>query len=76
MAGILRIAIALDRTSAGVVDSVKVTHAGHSLTLDVSIKSGADGSLELYTAEERKDLLEQALEVEINVNASSERAAA
>ncbi|MGI9659295.1 MAG: Ppx/GppA phosphatase family protein [Gaiellaceae bacterium] len=76
MAGILRIAIALDRTASGVVDSVAVQREGKELAFRVAIEAGADGSLELYTAEQRKDMLEEALGRKITVGAASRRAVA
>jgi len=66
-AGILRIAIGLDRTHAGLVDDVEVAVEGKAkdpkaLTVTVvPAAADADLSLELYTAGERKDLLESVL---------------
>ena len=71
LAGILRIAIALDRTAAGVVKRLGVQRENGSLAIHVQLERGADGSLELYTAEQRKDLLEQALAHEIAFTSTS-----
>jgi exopolyphosphatase / guanosine-5'-triphosphate,3'-diphosphate pyrophosphatase len=60
LAGILRVAAALDRTYAGLVRSVSCTADGDALVLRVDAGDD-DVDLELYTAEERKGLLEQAL---------------
>ena len=76
MAGILRVAIALDRTASGVVESVAVEHEGKALVFRVAIGAGTDGALELYTAEQRKGMLEQALGNEITFNAATQRAVA
>ncbi len=64
LAGILRIAIALDRTHAGRVRHVTCRQRGSALV--VTIHAAGDPSLELYTAEERKGLLETALGVEVS----------
>jgi exopolyphosphatase/guanosine-5'-triphosphate,3'-diphosphate pyrophosphatase len=67
-AGILRIAIGLDRTHAGLVDRVQVDR-GEDGTVVIRVvgRPDADLSLELYTAEERKDLLERALDARVAV---------
>ena len=62
LAGILRVAIALDRTHAGLVESVRVHEADGDLVVDVMGIPGADLSLELFTAVERRGLLEDVLE--------------
>jgi exopolyphosphatase/guanosine-5'-triphosphate,3'-diphosphate pyrophosphatase len=67
LAGILRIAIALDRTHAGLVEGVSARAAGRTVVLEVRPRPEADLSLELFTAEERKDLLEAVLGRRIRV---------
>jgi exopolyphosphatase/guanosine-5'-triphosphate,3'-diphosphate pyrophosphatase len=59
LAGILRVAFALDRTYAGVVRSLACRPAGHALV--VVLHTAGDATLELYTAHERKALLERSL---------------
>jgi exopolyphosphatase/guanosine-5'-triphosphate,3'-diphosphate pyrophosphatase len=59
LAGILRVAVALDRTSSAVVRSVSCERQANRITLVLDTE-GADASAELYTAESRKSLLEQA----------------
>jgi exopolyphosphatase/pppGpp-phosphohydrolase len=76
MAGLLRIAIALDRTSSGAVESMDVRTAEGRMTVCVRLAPGADSALELYTAEQRKDLLEDSLGVEIEFLRDASRAAA
>ncbi len=63
LAGILRVAIALDRSHRGPVAAVRVTSANGSgpLRVVVTPRPGADLSLELHSGTERKDLLEQVL---------------
>ena len=66
LAGIVRLAAALDRTYAGRVRSVSCVLEGKALVLQVD--AGAeDVELELYTADERKGLLEQAFGTDIRI---------
>ncbi|MCX7620166.1 MAG: Ppx/GppA family phosphatase [Acidimicrobiales bacterium] len=64
LAGLLRVAIGLDRTHAGLVQQVEcqLARGGKQRVLVVNVSGGdstADLSLELYSANERKDLLEE-----------------
>jgi exopolyphosphatase/guanosine-5'-triphosphate,3'-diphosphate pyrophosphatase len=61
LAAILRVAIGLDRTHAAHVRSLRCARDGKAIVIEVEAKPGADVSLELYTATERKDLLESVL---------------
>jgi len=63
MAGMLRVAIALDRSHDGRVATVAVGSANGAgpLRIGVVAANGADISLELQTADERKELLEAVL---------------
>lgn len=65
LAGILRIGVALDRTRTGAVRDLKVTASKRQLTIE--LEGDGDLSLERYTAEARKTLLEEALGVEVTV---------
>jgi exopolyphosphatase/guanosine-5'-triphosphate,3'-diphosphate pyrophosphatase len=67
LAGLLRVAIGLDRTHAGLVTSVRVRGDGTGLVIVAQAAPGADLSLELYTANERRGLLEATLEVPLRV---------
>ena len=70
LAGILRVAIALDRTHAGHVASVQRQRGagvGDAVVLAVTPVGDADLSLELYTAGEVKGLLEQVLDREVRL---------
>jgi exopolyphosphatase/guanosine-5'-triphosphate,3'-diphosphate pyrophosphatase len=60
LAGLLRIAVGLDRTRQGVVGAVRAAEHDGSLRIEVDT-GGADAELELYSATARKDLLEEAL---------------
>jgi exopolyphosphatase / guanosine-5'-triphosphate,3'-diphosphate pyrophosphatase len=59
LAGLSRMAIALDRTHAGAVRSVEVREHDGGLVVDVVARPDADISLEIFTATERKSLLEE-----------------
>jgi exopolyphosphatase/guanosine-5'-triphosphate,3'-diphosphate pyrophosphatase len=62
MAGILRVAIGLDRNHDGAVAQLKVTEDDASVTLQpLPVESGADLTLERYSADHRSGLLAQQL---------------
>jgi len=63
LAGILRVAIALDRTHAGNVRALSCRTEDDHLTVSLDTAEGADAALEVYTADARKGLLEEALGV-------------
>ena len=68
LAGLLRIAIGLDRSHQSLVTSIEVsTGDDGELIIEPIAESGADISLEIYSAEERSDLLADALETAIEV---------
>jgi len=67
LAGLLRIAIGLDRNHAARVRSVTVKDKGDRLVLRAVPVDGEDISLELYAATSRRDLLESVLDVVIEV---------
>ncbi|MGI9032673.1 MAG: Ppx/GppA phosphatase family protein [Acidimicrobiales bacterium] len=73
LAGVLRVAVALDRTRAGVVSGVRVQggRAGTPLQILVDTVQGADAELELYTTRSRCDLLAASLEVKIEITPAS-----
>jgi len=78
LAGLLRVAIALDRTRAGLVDGIHVRpddDAEDELEVVVSA-GGRDIDLELYTAEARKALLEEALDVKVSFTVGAPEPAA
>lgn len=64
LAGILRIAVALDRTHAGVVRSVACERRGRRLSVHLKT-AGDDAGLEVYTAEARRGLLQDALGLQV-----------
>lgn len=67
LAGLLRIAVGLDRSRDGAVRGVAVEAAGKKgLRLLVDAERD-DAELELYSAEARKDLLEEALGVSVEL---------
>jgi exopolyphosphatase/guanosine-5'-triphosphate,3'-diphosphate pyrophosphatase len=57
MAGILRVAIALDRTRQGLVESVDVRWDDEALRITCGVSDGADASVEIYMANDRSNLL-------------------
>jgi len=65
LAGLLRVAIALDRTHARVVRHVRARGGDDGLTLELDVTG--DAELERYTADERKGLLERALGVPVRL---------
>jgi exopolyphosphatase/guanosine-5'-triphosphate,3'-diphosphate pyrophosphatase len=67
LAGLLRVAIGLDRNHAGRVATVSVHDDGNRLEVRAIAADGEDISLELYAANARKDLLESALDVPVDV---------
>jgi exopolyphosphatase/guanosine-5'-triphosphate,3'-diphosphate pyrophosphatase len=66
LAGLLRVAIALDRSRQAIVKRLGVTSGRRTLTVVVDAGE-ADVALELYTADQRKDLLEEALGVTVRL---------
>ena len=67
LAGILRIAVGLDRTRDGVVTGVRVDDDGE--VVRVVADAAGDAELELYSAQLRADLLAEALDVPIEIAA-------
>ena len=67
LAGLLRVAIGLDRSHAGQVVGLRVKDLGDRIRVMASSAEGADIGLEVYAAASRKDLLESALGVPIEV---------
>jgi len=67
LAGLLRVAIGLDRNHAARVRSVTVDDAGDRLAVLAAPADGEDIGLELYAAGSRSGLLEAALDVPLDV---------
>jgi exopolyphosphatase / guanosine-5'-triphosphate,3'-diphosphate pyrophosphatase len=67
LAGILRVAIGLDRTHGARVQGVDAHVHRRTLVVEVEAAPGADISLELYTANERRELLEAVLDRRVSV---------
>ena len=80
LAGLLRVAVGLDRSRDGVVRKVAVEVGeeakGGRKVLIVLDTGGRDAELELYSAEARKDLLEDALDVEVELTLAGDAEAA
>ena len=69
LSGVLRIAAGLDRTRCGAVGRLRVDggHDGQPLRILVEKAPGRDADLELYSAENRKGLLEEALGLPVRI---------
>jgi exopolyphosphatase / guanosine-5'-triphosphate,3'-diphosphate pyrophosphatase len=68
LAGLLRVAVGLDRNHAARVESVRCRPDDDGgLVIEVVPSLGKDVTLELFAADQRKDLLEQILDVEVSV---------
>lgn len=70
LAGILRVAIGLDRSHDGRVRSVMAQVRGDRLVIEAESKRGREISLELYTANERSNLLEEVLDQRVGIVAA------
>jgi len=57
LAGMLRIAIALDRTRGSIVESIEVRDTGDALEISAQVAPGTDASVEMFTANNRTGLL-------------------
>ncbi len=82
LAGMLRIGIALDRTRQGGVEGITVVVAGAEgsadsapapIVVDIGCADDVDVSLEMYSAQERKDLLVSALGCQVELRFVSAR---
>ncbi len=71
LAGLLRVAIALDRSHEARVADVRAVRRGEELVIEVVPADGADVALELYAAGERRGLLEETLGYEVRLTAPS-----
>ena len=69
LSGVLRIAAGLDRTRCGAVSRLRVEGGADDQPLRILVETaaGMDADLELYSASNRKDLLEQALGVTVQI---------
>jgi exopolyphosphatase / guanosine-5'-triphosphate,3'-diphosphate pyrophosphatase len=76
LAAILRVAIGLDRSHDGRVRSVMARVDRDRLVIEALAKRGKEISLELYTAHERSDLLEEVLGHHVDIVAAAARSTA
>jgi exopolyphosphatase / guanosine-5'-triphosphate,3'-diphosphate pyrophosphatase len=69
LSGVLRIAAGLDRTRSGAVSRLRVEGGTDDQPLRILVETaaGIDADLELYSADNRKDLLEEALGVSVQI---------
>jgi exopolyphosphatase/guanosine-5'-triphosphate,3'-diphosphate pyrophosphatase len=66
LAGILRVAEGLDRTHSSIIQSLRCERSAEVLTIHLRSSNDTYPSLEIYTAETRRDLFEEAFGVKIN----------
>ena len=67
LAGLLRVGIALDRSHARNVHDLRCEISRNQIIVHPMIRAGVDASLEVYTANQRVDLLALALERDISI---------
>ena len=67
LAGILRIAIGLDRSHSLSVERIEVDVEGEHLTIRAVPALAADLSLEIYSADQRKDLLADSIGLDVDI---------
>ncbi|MEO1065160.1 MAG: Ppx/GppA phosphatase family protein [Actinomycetota bacterium] len=72
LAGILRVAVALDRSRGRRIDDVVVELSDDRVGLSCRTAGSADVSLELYTAEQRSGLLAKVLDRDVEVAATAD----
>ncbi len=70
LAGLLRVGIALDRSHSGGITGVRCEVSSKQVDIELGVRPGHDPALELYTAEQRKDLLAAALGCTIELRVS------
>jgi exopolyphosphatase/guanosine-5'-triphosphate,3'-diphosphate pyrophosphatase len=70
LAGLLRVAVGLDRNHAARVEEVRCEDRGDRLVIEVLPRSTEDISLEIYAASQRKELLEEAVGRRVDVIAA------
>ncbi|MEW5978126.1 MAG: Ppx/GppA phosphatase family protein [Acidobacteriota bacterium] len=71
LAGMLRIADSLNRTHSSLVRHLRCEVSGRFVNIDLETENGSEPSLELFTAQNRKDLLEQVLDIVIDFSVAS-----
>jgi len=69
LAGVLRVAIGLDRSHVGVVERLGLRREKRTVVLEVEPRLGADVDLEVYSATQRRSLLEQVIGADLRVEA-------
>jgi hypothetical protein len=67
---VLRVAIGLDRTHAATVDAITLAEDGDDLVLGVVPRPGVQVDLEVFTANERRRLLEDVVGRTVRVEAA------
>ncbi len=76
LGGMLRVAIALDRTHRRSIGRIAATHDDSTITISAVTEPEADVELELFTARERADLLALALERDVGFSVETRQGGA
>ncbi len=71
LAGILRVAIGLDRAHRGSVSAVRCLEERKRIVIEIEPAEGADTDVEVWSAEERKGLLAEVLGRRVTVRATT-----
>ncbi len=71
LAGILRVAIGLDRAHRGSVGALRCLDEEAGVVIEIEPASGADTSVEVWSADERKGLLAEVLDRPVEVRAAA-----
>jgi len=72
LAGLLRVGIGLDRTYQRVVEKASAIVSDGAVDIELHVQAGASADLEIFTAEERADLLAASLDRKIRFRRTTE----
>ena len=71
LAGILRVAIGLDRAHRGSVGALRCAREGEAIVIEIEPVPGADTTVEVWSADERKGLLADVLDHPVEVRTAA-----
>ena len=71
LAGILRVAIGLDRAHRGSVGALRCLEEEEGVVIEIEPASGADTTVEVWSADERKGLLAEVLDRPVEVRTAA-----
>lgn len=72
LAGILRVADGLDRTHKGTVERIETVFDDRSITFSICCTTGGEPSFELWSANRKKELMEETFAREVKVMSTEE----